>query len=71
VTQIHHPPARQPNFYKLRRQSCHNPPPLQIAQLYRQRADAGNDFDELKNQWDFSGACSQKAAVTQGSARIL
>ena len=30
-----------------------------------------NVFDELKNQWGFSGFCSQKAAVSQSSARML
>jgi hypothetical protein len=44
---------------------------FQIVQLYRQRADAENVFDELKNQWGFSGFCSQKAAVSQSSARML
>ncbi len=40
-------------------------------QLYPQRADAENVFDELKNQWGFAGFCSQKATVSQSSARIL
>jgi Transposase DDE domain group 1 len=44
---------------------------FQIIQLYRQRADAENVFDELKNQWGFAGFCSQKAAVSQSSARML
>jgi len=44
---------------------------FQIVGLYRQRADAENVFDELKNQWGFSGFCSQKAAVSQSSARML
>jgi hypothetical protein len=44
---------------------------FQIVQLYRQRADAENVFDELKNQWGFSGFCSQNAAVSQSSARML
>jgi hypothetical protein len=44
---------------------------FQVVQLYRQRADAENVFDELKNQWGFSGFCSQKAAVSQSSARML
>jgi hypothetical protein len=42
-----------------------------LVQIYRQRADAENVFDELKNQWGFSGFCSQKAAVSQSSARLL
>jgi len=44
---------------------------FQVIQLYRQRADAENVFDELKNQWGFAGFCSQKAAVSQSSARML
>lgn len=44
---------------------------FQIVGLYRQRADAENVFDELKNQWGFAGFCSQKAAVSQSSARML
>ena len=44
---------------------------FQIVQLYRQRADAENVFDELKNQWGFAGFCSQKASVSQSSARLL
>ncbi|MDA8421434.1 MAG: transposase [Pseudomonadota bacterium] len=30
-------------------------PILTIAQLYRDRADAENNFDELKNQWGWGG----------------
>lgn len=44
---------------------------FQIVQLYRQRADAENVFDELKNQWGFAGFCSQKAVVSESSARLL
>jgi Transposase DDE domain group 1 len=44
---------------------------FQIIALYRQRADAENVFDELKNQWGFGGFCSRKAAVSQSSARML
>ncbi len=44
---------------------------FQIVQLYRQRADAENVFDELKNQWGFAGFCSQKASVSESSARML
>jgi hypothetical protein len=44
---------------------------FQIVQLYRQRADAENVFDELKNQWGFAGFCAQKASVSQSSARML
>lgn len=31
----------------------------QIQQLHRERADAENVFDELKNQWGFSGFCAK------------
>ncbi len=44
---------------------------FQVVQLYRQRADAENVFDELNHQWGFAGFCSQKAAVSQSSARML
>lgn len=44
---------------------------FQIVELYRQRAEAENVFDELKNQWGISGFCSRKAAVSQSSARML
>ena len=44
---------------------------FQVIQLYCQRADAANVFDELKNQWGFAEFCSQKAAVSQSSARML
>lgn len=43
----------------------------QVVQLYRQRGDAENVFDELKNQWGFAGFCAHKAAVSQSSARML
>ncbi len=44
---------------------------FQVIQLHRQRADAENVFDELKSQWGFAGFCSQKAVVSQSSARML
>jgi hypothetical protein len=43
----------------------------QVILLYRKRADAENVFDELKNQWGFSGFCSQKAVVSETAARML
>ena len=43
----------------------------QIQQLYRDRADAENVFDELKNQWGFSGFCAQARATTELAARLL
>ena len=45
--------------------------PGQIVIAYRKRADAENVFDELKNQWGFSGFCSTKAVVSEMSARLL
>jgi hypothetical protein len=43
----------------------------QIQELYRQRADAENVFDELKNQWGFSGFCAKARAPTELAARLL
>jgi len=43
----------------------------QIIELYRQRADCENVFDELKNQWGFSGFCSQSRAVHETAMRLL
>ncbi len=45
--------------------------PGQIVLAYRQRADAENVFDELKNQWGFAGFCSGKAAVSEMAARLV
>ncbi|GBU20298.1 hypothetical protein R80B4_00174 [Fibrobacteres bacterium R8-0-B4] len=38
---------------------------FQIADLYQKRADCENIFDELKNQWGFSGFCSHDKNVTE------
>jgi hypothetical protein len=43
----------------------------QIVDLYHQRADAENVFDELKNQWGFGGFCSGDAGVTEIASRLL
>jgi hypothetical protein len=43
----------------------------QIMQLYRDRADTENVFDELKNQWGFSGFCAKARATTELAARLL
>lgn len=43
----------------------------QIQQLYRERADAENVFDELKNQWGFSGFCAKSRATSELAARLL
>ena len=43
---------------------------LSVAQLYRDRADAENIFDEMKNQWGWSGFTTQDVARCQLMARI-
>jgi len=43
----------------------------QIQQLHRDRADVENVFDELKNQWGFSGFCAKSRATTELAARLL
>ncbi|MFY9513745.1 MAG: transposase [Rubrivivax sp.] len=40
-----------------------------VAQLYRDRADAENGFDELKNQWGLSGFTTQDINRCQTTAR--
>lgn len=40
-----------------------------IGQLYRDRADAENAFDELKNQWGLGGFTTQDTCRTQSMAR--
>jgi hypothetical protein len=42
----------------------------QVQDLYRQRADVENVFDELKNQWGFSGFCAKSRATTELAARL-
>jgi hypothetical protein len=42
-----------------------------MAQLYRDRADAENGFDELKNQWGWGGFTTQDMARCQTSARAV
>ena len=42
---------------------------LALGQLYRDRADAGNAFDELKNQWGWGGlVCAHLKRVLAGIA---
>jgi hypothetical protein len=43
----------------------------QIQDLYRKRADTENVFDELKNQWGFSGFCAKSRSTTELAARLL
>jgi hypothetical protein len=42
-----------------------------MAQLYRDRADAENGFDELKNQWGWGGFATQNIERCQTSARAV
>ena len=42
-----------------------------MAQLYRDRADAENLFDELKNQWGWGGFTTQDIERCQTSARAV
>src|SRR6202167_5537535 len=41
-----------------------------IAQLYRDRGDSENNFDELKNQWAWSGFTTQDRKRCQIMARL-
>ena len=41
-----------------------------LAQLYRDRGDAENAFDELKNQWGWGGFTTQDLKRTQITARM-
>jgi hypothetical protein len=42
-----------------------------LAQLYRDRADAENNFDELKNQWGWGGFTTQDLARCRLIARMV
>jgi len=42
-----------------------------MAQLYRDRGDAENNFDELKNQWGWSGFTTQDRTRCQIMARVV
>ena len=44
---------------------------LSIAQLYRDRADAENSFDELKNQWGWGGFTTQDLKRCRHMARLI
>jgi hypothetical protein len=44
---------------------------LSIAQLYRDRADCENAFDELKNQWGWGGFTTQDLARCRLAARMV
>ena len=42
-----------------------------IARLYRERADAENIYDELKNQWGWSGFTTRKLAPCRLMANLV
>lgn len=42
-----------------------------FGQLYRDRADCENGFDELKNQWEWGGFTTQDIERGQSSARAV
>ena len=44
---------------------------LAIAQLYRDRGDAGNAFGELKNQWGWGGFATQDLKRCQFTAMTV
>lgn len=44
---------------------------LSIAQIYRDRGDGENPFDELKNQWGWRGFSTQDVKRSQLMARIV
>jgi hypothetical protein len=44
---------------------------LAVAQLYRDRGDAENNFDELKNQWGWAGFTTPDLYRCQGMARHI
>ena len=44
---------------------------LTLGQLYRDRADAENNFDELKNQWGWGGFTTQELAHCRLMARMV
>lgn len=43
---------------------------LTLASLYRERGDAENPFDELKNQWSWAGFTSENLTACQHAARL-
>jgi hypothetical protein len=45
--------------------------PIALGDLYRQRADAENAFDELKNQWGWGGYMTRDLLRCQVMARIM
>ena len=46
-------------------------PAIRMPEFYRQRADAENSFDELKNQWGWAGFTSRKLKNCQLMANLV
>lgn len=46
-------------------------PAVALARLYRERADAENIYDELKNQWGWCGYTAQKLAPSRLMANLI
>jgi hypothetical protein len=46
-------------------------PAVVLARLYRERADAENIYDELKNQWGWCGYTTQKLAPSRLMANLI
>jgi len=46
-------------------------PAVALARLYRERADAENIYDELKNQWGWAGYTTQKLAPCRLMANLV
>jgi Transposase DDE domain group 1 len=61
VTSLEKPVGYTPNGFEVRT----------IAQLYRDRADCENVFDELKNQWGWGGYTTQDLARCKLAARMV
>ena len=45
--------------------------PVALTQLYRDRGDCENNFDEFKNQWGWCGFVTQKIKPTRAMARLI
>ena len=45
--------------------------PVALTQLYRDRGDCENNFDEYKNQWGWAGFVTAKLKPTRAMARLI
>lgn len=45
--------------------------PVALTQLYRDRGDCENNFDEYKNQWGWAGFVTKKLKPTRAMARLI